>query len=547
VSALARRRLACVWDAVVEVPALRFECRKLVSVKQRRMYEQWVETSFTKWNCLALTQYAKVVFIDADKVVLANCDELFALRAPAGTFSSPWAWPFNTKGEGIPNPYALSCAQHGDAVPAEAIRAALDGGSFVVVGTMLLLEPCARTHSDLLAYCARTQPIGRAGCVSMMDEQAITMFFVDERPDAPWTFIHQRYNYISWHRSWLDDDDQPKVRQRGRFSRKSIARDFRLAGSELVCSLVWSNISLCFLGQVFHYFGSKVWNIPRTDFLGADVWWQFAVALCADNNDESEKVAALDGVGRAEIANGSSSIAQPQVGSTLPLVAVIASDLAVTECSPMRGDSLATLAHVDMIPESSDIATSSASPGDCTQSPASSSSLSLSSSSSSTSSLSDTLSRLHSLSRSALLRGAFDAALLALPRVAAAPVGCVWCESCGVDDTAHHLVDARAAISCPRLMPPPLPPPMPVIMPQVPVMPPPLSSHLMSNSCEAHSLNSSESVAVLQPVSLTHISASAVAPLEQSDSSGGEHGGDVHPNKRQRCEETSDAKDSAPQ
>ena len=120
VSALARRRLRCVWDEVVEVPALRFECRKLVSVKQRRMYEQWVETSFTKWNCLALTQYAKVVFIDADKVVLANCDELFSLRAPAGTFSSPWAWPFNTKGEGIPNPYALSCAQHGDAVPPEA-------------------------------------------------------------------------------------------------------------------------------------------------------------------------------------------------------------------------------------------------------------------------------------------------------------------------------------------------------------------------------------------------------------------------------------------
>ena len=77
---------------------------------------------------------------------------------------------------------------------------------------MLLLRPCAQTYTDFLAYCARAQPIGRAGCVSMMDEQAITAFFADERAATPWTFIHQRYNYISWHRSWLDDDDQPKVR-----------------------------------------------------------------------------------------------------------------------------------------------------------------------------------------------------------------------------------------------------------------------------------------------------------------------------------------------
>lgn len=37
-----------------------------------------------------LTDYEKVLFVDADKIVLSNCDSLFDLRAPAGTFSSPW-------------------------------------------------------------------------------------------------------------------------------------------------------------------------------------------------------------------------------------------------------------------------------------------------------------------------------------------------------------------------------------------------------------------------------------------------------------------------
>ena len=34
------------------------------------------------------------MFVDADKIVLSNIDDLFKLPAPAATFSNPWAEPF---------------------------------------------------------------------------------------------------------------------------------------------------------------------------------------------------------------------------------------------------------------------------------------------------------------------------------------------------------------------------------------------------------------------------------------------------------------------
>ncbi|EDO41592.1 predicted protein, partial [Nematostella vectensis] len=72
-----RRHLCVMYDHVIEVPYIQHRCRKLWSEKQSRMYDDWIEFSFTKWNCLNLVQYERVMFIDADMVVKVNSDDLF--------------------------------------------------------------------------------------------------------------------------------------------------------------------------------------------------------------------------------------------------------------------------------------------------------------------------------------------------------------------------------------------------------------------------------------------------------------------------------------
>ena len=259
VSEVAREQLCALFDQVVSAPMISYRCKPLKTDKQRRLYD-WVSDGFTKWACLSLTQFRRVCFIDADKVVLANCDHIFELPAPAATFSSPWASPFGRgRGRGMFNPYwqipnIASAArklkskpqlENGDVVPAEAIRAGFERDSFVAIGTMMLLAPAAGALEEFRAFVESNQPFGFPGCHSMMDEQSIVRFYFEK--GVPWHFIHQRYNYIPWHRSWL-----PDVVEEGATRPDSPA--------------------------LFHYFGKKVWFTPRTEWADAEVWWRFAAA-----------------------------------------------------------------------------------------------------------------------------------------------------------------------------------------------------------------------------------------------------------------------------
>ena len=55
---------------------------------QKEMYGPWIDVSFTKWHCLGLTQYDRICFVDADKIMLTNIDDIFQMAAPAGIILS---------------------------------------------------------------------------------------------------------------------------------------------------------------------------------------------------------------------------------------------------------------------------------------------------------------------------------------------------------------------------------------------------------------------------------------------------------------------------
>jgi hypothetical protein len=232
--------LSLVFDLVVEVPYLRKRCEPLKTSNQERLYKDWVADSFTKWNCLGLTQFDKVIFFDADKIALHNVDELFDLPAPAGTFSSPWSEPFVEKKSPVRNAY--DDLGHGQLISRQAIRKGFREDSYVCIGTMVLLAPNQQDYHDFVLWLDRfPEPFGFSTCYSMMDEQAIVRFYYEERPERQWTFVHQVFNYIPWRRSWLPDP-------------------------------TW-------VPRVFHYFGKKPWDFRRSDWPDLEVWWTLADQL----------------------------------------------------------------------------------------------------------------------------------------------------------------------------------------------------------------------------------------------------------------------------
>lgn len=65
------------YTHVIVVPYLYFKCPRMLTERQRQLYEPWMDYSFTKWRCIGLEMYDKCVYLDADQIVLRNIDHLF--------------------------------------------------------------------------------------------------------------------------------------------------------------------------------------------------------------------------------------------------------------------------------------------------------------------------------------------------------------------------------------------------------------------------------------------------------------------------------------
>lgn len=236
VSEAARTALEIVFDRVVTVPYITRACHPMKTKKQDAMYGSWADDSFTKWNVLNLTQYRKVLFVDADQIILRNCDSLFDMNTPAGTFSSPWA----TGKYNIPNVYGK--LKHGNRVDCSTITKALNGGSVAAIAAMVLLSPSMADYHGFISMLDNWRGPFGFNSFSGYDEQSIAWYYCTKK--QPWYYIHQRYNYILWHTQWLEPGDTP---------------------------------------YTLHYFGSedKPWKIARSKWPDLEVWWTLAGLIIA--------------------------------------------------------------------------------------------------------------------------------------------------------------------------------------------------------------------------------------------------------------------------
>jgi hypothetical protein len=187
------------YDFVIEVPYIEQATRPFRSPKQLDMYSDWIDRSFTKWNCLTLTQYDRVILLDADMLLIANCDDLFDLKAPAACYSNPWGIPYGT----LKNPYLSDNLQHGAIISEQQIKSALTLSTFVGWGTMILLEPNKENYDAFIKMIHAKKVFGMEyNAISGSDEISIALFYAA----TGWTHIHQKYVAIPWKKHWVSKD-----------------------------------------------------------------------------------------------------------------------------------------------------------------------------------------------------------------------------------------------------------------------------------------------------------------------------------------------------
>lgn len=222
-----------IFDKTISVPLLRFKVNALKTKRQQELYGGYFsETANTKWNCLRLTAFEKVMYVDSDIVFTKNCDHLFQLAAPAACFSSPFAEPYAPGG--IKNVYGHII--HGDTIPPSKILASLRGG-LVASGALVLLAPVKGAIDDHIKWMHEHEPYGHALSYSAIDEQSLCEWYASA--GMAWTHMDQRYQYVPWKPKWLPWTKNP-------------LRD----------------------ASAIHFYHSKVWETGEgTDWPDVKVWW----------------------------------------------------------------------------------------------------------------------------------------------------------------------------------------------------------------------------------------------------------------------------------
>lgn len=182
-----------------EIKELAFKSKKSSGHSKRSKIKQSPiipSKSYTKWNCMKLIQYEKVLYLDANTIILANIDNIFELNTPAGCFSNN-----HSKKSNICEYYDNMMSNQ--LVPRENIIKGLFQWGFVFDGTPALITPNQVDYLEFINTMKRTTKNGEFGfnCFSGVSEQSITYYYsVIKQQD--FYNIAKEYNIVPWKNNW---------------------------------------------------------------------------------------------------------------------------------------------------------------------------------------------------------------------------------------------------------------------------------------------------------------------------------------------------------
>lgn len=171
---------------VIPVPYLEYNTIPFRSEKQKARYSHWIGVSYTKWNALTLTQYKKVLFMDADMLVIKNVDHLFEKKTPASVFvqsrknnnnRKPWANAYHTP---------------------KTIEENIKRKEWLINASLVLLTPSKAHYEMYKTMMTEMQPWGTLS-PSGADESSLCYFMslYNKGPQVSWTHLSEEYA-CSW-------------------------------------------------------------------------------------------------------------------------------------------------------------------------------------------------------------------------------------------------------------------------------------------------------------------------------------------------------------
>jgi lipopolysaccharide biosynthesis glycosyltransferase len=188
VSLQARAELAQFYTKVVVVDYIRYECPPMLTKRQNQMYGAWISSAFTKWQCLTLLDYKKILYLDADHLVVKNVEHLFYLRPPALCFTDD-------------NNNYYDRLQYGDTITPDSIAGFMRYNKILCKGGTVLFEPNIKLYYTILSLLRPTNSCLIKSCYhNGFDEQILLQAFIELRIDVTQLSVLYAWNAGAYHR-----------------------------------------------------------------------------------------------------------------------------------------------------------------------------------------------------------------------------------------------------------------------------------------------------------------------------------------------------------
>lgn len=220
----------------------------------------WISDAPTKWNIFGLTEYKKVLFLDADMILLDDISSLFSLPCPAAMFDhqsstnyveNPLWTGYKEKGPGFINWYTSSLTHQSEISPLGGMKTGTtisteslnslrlrSNSQFALHGGIILIEPdknLLHQYKDDLSSIISSlkKPIyynkrligyeKTDRTISSIDEITLALFMHDI--GYTWTHIGMEYNVAAYHTYGIYKDSAKIIHYLGVYKPWGIHQD----------------------------------------------------------------------------------------------------------------------------------------------------------------------------------------------------------------------------------------------------------------------------------------------------------------------------------
>ena len=291
---------------VIEVELITHKVKFSTRLMKER-YEKWIHHSFTKWHCINLTQYKKVLFLDADVVVIKPLDDIFAMNAPCSRFDYNLLTKKSAKKHGKKKPmdpsrffktHGQKIIPVGSKISNNAIIQAQQNYGTVATAQAVLIEPSARDYKEYRKMLVlKESEIGVVSSNSLFtpDEQTITDFYGPYNRGYPITggmgSIYDDRRFMSYEREERFKNPKNKIISLKQVDEKKSVSSWTEMGEITVLASTWDlkdhqRLYAPIIPTIVHYMNNpKPWVDVCDKWPDLTLWWSIFIDACDTYRD----------------------------------------------------------------------------------------------------------------------------------------------------------------------------------------------------------------------------------------------------------------------